>query len=290
MPDTEPSISKNETMTEETKIYDIEEPNIEVYGAREHNLKNIDVAIPRQSLTVITGLSGSGKSSLAFDTIFAEGQRRYMDTLSSYARQFIGILERPDVDEISGLSPIIAIEQKTVSRNPRSTVGTSTEIYEYLRLLFARIGRTYSPISGKEVKKHSVDDILSCIQSYDKGTKFYIQVAAVTNHTEDFSCKQIVKLWLQEGYTKVDYNGTVIDIEEFLGSPLLLKAKKEKLYLVIDRLSVNDTDDWMSRVTDSCETAFFEGNGNFYFGMFYSYGYCFIASCRINYATSQART
>ncbi len=234
---------------------------IEIKNARVNNLKNVSLKIPQGKFVVITGVSGSGKSSLAFDTLYAEGQRRYVESLSAYARQFMGRMQKPECDYIKGLPPAIAIEQKTVSRNPRSTVGTSTEIYEYLRLLFARIGRTYSPVSGKEVKKHSVDDILSCIQSYEKGTKFYIQVAAMTNHTDEYSCKQIVKLWLQEGYTKVDYNGTVIDIEEFLGSPLLLKAKKEKLYLVIDRLSVNNTDDWMSRVTDSCETAFFEGNG-----------------------------
>ena len=145
-----------------------------VKGARENNLKNIDVSIPRDKLTVITGLSGSGKSSLAFDTIYAEGQRRYVESLSSYARMFLGQKEKPDVDYIDGLSPAISIDQKTTSKNPRSTVGTSTEIYEYLRLLYSRVGKTYSPISGQEVKKHSTEDIVNCMLSYPEGTRYTV--------------------------------------------------------------------------------------------------------------------
>lgn len=148
--------------------------HIEIKGARVNNLKNISINIPRNQFIVIAGLSGSGKSSLAFDTLYAEGQRRYVESLSSYARQFLGRMSKPECDFIKGLPPAIAIEQKVISRNPRSTVGTSTEIYEYLRLLFARIGKTYSPISGEEVKKHSTNDIVNCTQQYSKGTKFAI--------------------------------------------------------------------------------------------------------------------
>ncbi len=147
---------------------------IEIKGARVNNLKNISLQIPRNQLIVITGLSGSGKSSLAFDTLYAEGQRRYVESLSSYARQFLGRMSKPECDYIKGLPPAIAIEQKVIARNPRSTVGTSTEIYEYLRLLFARIGKTYSPISGQEVKKHSTDDVIQCTLQYSQGTKFAI--------------------------------------------------------------------------------------------------------------------
>ena len=146
---------------------------INVWGARVHNLKNIDVEIPRDSLTVITGLSGSGKSSLAFDTLYAEGQRRYVESLSSYARQFLGRMNKPECDYIKGIPPAIAIEQKVISRNPRSTVGTTTEIYEYLRLLFARVGHTFSPVSGNEVKKHTAEDVLECVKTYSEGTKLY---------------------------------------------------------------------------------------------------------------------
>ena len=161
-----------------------------IKGARLHNLKNIDLAIPRNKFVVITGLSGSGKSSLAFDTLYAEGQRRYVESLSSYARQFLGRLNKPKVDSIKGISPAIAIEQKVNSKNPRSTVGTSTEIYDYIKLLFARIGKTYSPISGKEVKKHSIQDVVDFISKKDIGSKFYI--LAPTHHN-----KKDQKLYLQ---------------------------------------------------------------------------------------------
>ena len=154
---------------------------IEIKGARVNNLKNVDVKIPRGKLVVVAGVSGSGKSSLAFDTLYAEGQRRYVESLSSYARQFLGRMNKPECDFIKGIPPAIAIEQRVISRNPRSTVGTTTEIYEYLRLLYARIGRTYSPISGQEVKKHSTEDIIQCTQQYTKGTKFVVMAPVISN-------------------------------------------------------------------------------------------------------------
>ena len=173
------------------------EKYIEVKGARVNNLKNLSVKIPRNRFIVIAGVSGSGKSSLAFDTLYAEGQRRYVESLSSYARQFLGRMSKPECDFITGLPPAIAIEQKTIARNPRSTVGTSTEIYEYLRLLFARIGRTYSPISGQEVKKHSVDDIVKCTHLHSKGTRFY--VLAPFHFQEGRTLKKQVEMYIQQG-------------------------------------------------------------------------------------------
>ena len=173
---------------------------IEVKGARVNNLKNISLKIPRATFIVIAGVSGSGKSSLAFDTLYAEGQRRYVESLSSYARQFLSRMTKPEVDYIHGLPPAIAIEQKVVARNPRSTVGTSTEIYEYLRLLFARIGRTYSPISGQEVKKNSVEDIIACTKTYSEGTKF--MVLAPLHIGEGRTLEQQLQMYLQEGYSR----------------------------------------------------------------------------------------
>ena len=175
--------------------------SIQIKGARVNNLKNIDLEIPRGKLVVITGLSGSGKSSLAFDTLYAEGQRRYVESLSSYARQFLGRMNKPECDYIKGIPPAIAIEQKVTSRNPRSTVGTSTEIYEYLRLLYARIGHTFSPSSGKEVMKHSVDDVLKCMLTYPTGTRFMIlaPISLISSRT----LRQQLELYIQEGLWKI---------------------------------------------------------------------------------------
>ena len=189
------------------------EKYIEVKGARVNNLKNLSVKIPRNRFIVIAGVSGSGKSSLAFDTLYAEGQRRYVESLSSYARQFLGRMSKPECDFITGLPPAIAIEQKTIARNPRSTVGTSTEIYEYLRLLFARIGRTYSPISGQEVKKHSVDDIVKCTHLHSKGTRFY--VLAPFHFQEGRTLKKQVEMYIQQGYARLWRNGEVIRLDDF---------------------------------------------------------------------------
>ena len=175
------------------------ENEIIIKNARVNNLKNISLAIPRNKLITIAGVSGSGKSSLAFDTLYAEGQRRYVESLSSYARQFLGRMSKPECDFIKGLPPAIAIEQKVISRNPRSTVGTSTEIYEYLRLLYARIGRTFSPVSGQEVKKHSTEDIVACVQTFSKGTKFVI--LAPLHLAEGRTLERQLQMMLQEGYS-----------------------------------------------------------------------------------------
>ena len=190
------------------------EQYIEVKGARVNNLKNISVNIPRNKLIVIAGVSGSGKSSLAFDTLYAEGQRRYVESLSSYARQFLGRMSKPDCDFIKGLPPAIAIEQKVVARNPRSTVGTSTEIYEYLRLLYARIGKTYSPISGQEVKKHSIEDIIEQVLSYSKGTKFCVM--APLHIVEGRALAKQLEMEIQQGYARLYYKGEFYRIEDFL--------------------------------------------------------------------------
>lgn len=234
---------------------------IEIKGARVNNLKNIDVKIPRNKLVVIAGVSGSGKSSLAFDTLYAEGQRRYVESLSSYARQFLGRMNKPECDFIKGIPPAIAIEQKVISRNPRSTVGTTTEIYEYLRLIYARIGKTYSPISGQEVKKHSTEDIIQCTRQYAPGTKF--MVMAPIHLSEGRTLEQQLKVYLQNGYIRMADGGNIIRIDDFLSSQstLPLEGNGEALYLVIDRLSVDDAKDVISRLVDSAETAFYEGHG-----------------------------
>ena len=227
---------------------------IEIKGARANNLKNIDVKIPQGKFVAITGVSGSGKSSLAFDTLYAEGQRRYVESLSSYARQFLGRMSKPECDFIKGLPPAIAIEQKVISRNPRSTVGTSTEIYEYLRLLFARIGKTYSPISGQEVKRHTTEDVLACTRQFSKGTKFVI--LAPLHIVEGRSLEKQLEMYLQEGYARILVKGEFIRIDDFQGD-----AKPEDIFLVIDRASVSDEKDDISRLIDSAETAFYEGDG-----------------------------
>ncbi len=240
---------------------------IEVKGARVNNLKNINVKIPQGQFIAITGVSGSGKSSLAFDTLYAEGQRRYVESLSAYARQFLGRMSKPEVDFIKGLPPAIAIEQKVVSRNPRSTVGTSTEIYEYLRLLYARIGRTFSPISGEEVKHHSVEDVIEKVESYSEGTKFCI--LAPLHIVEGRSIQQQLEMELQEGYARIYAGSDFIRIEDWLAAHPSNEERNgktqeatERVCLVIDRMAVDSSKDAISRLTDSCETAFYEGDGN----------------------------
>ena len=232
---------------------------IEIKGARVNNLKNIDVKIPRDKLVVVAGVSGSGKSSLAFDTLYAEGQRRYVESLSSYARQFLGRMNKPECDFIKGIPPAIAIEQKVISRNPRSTVGTTTEIYEYLRLLYARIGHTYSPISGQEVKKHSTEDIIQCTRQYAQGTKYVVM--APIQPAEGRTIEQQLQLYIQNGYARMAVNGNILRIDDFLAEHAEIDQHSE-LYLVIDRLSVDDAKDVVSRLVDSAETAFYEGNGS----------------------------
>ena len=218
-----------------------------------HNLKNITVDIPSKKLVVFTGLSGSGKSSLAFDTLYAEGQRRYVESLSSYARQFLGRLDKPKVDKIEGLSPAIAIEQKVNSTNPRSTVGTTTEIYDYLKLLFARIGLTYSPISNEVVSKDSVSDILDQIKSHEDGEKLI--VLAPIHVDQNRSMDQILNLLEQQGYARIQFNGEILRISEIKDSP------KSDCHLVVDRVILKKDEDFLSRLADSLETAFFEGKG-----------------------------
>jgi excinuclease ABC subunit A len=231
---------------------------IEIKGARVNNLKNVDVKIPRNSFTVIAGVSGSGKSSLAFDTLYAEGQRRYVESLSSYARQFLGRMNKPECDFIRGIPPAIAIEQKVISRNPRSTVGTSTEIYEYLRLLYARIGKTYSPISGQEVKKHSTEDVVRKVMEYSKGTRFVVM--SPIHLREGRTMEQQLKTYQLEGYARIYVDGDFQRIDEYLASQAS-QANQNSIFLVIDRLSVDDSKDVIARLVDSAETAFYEGNG-----------------------------
>lgn len=236
------------------------EKNILIKGARVNNLKNIDVEIPRNKFVVITGLSGSGKSSLAFDTLYAEGQRRYVESLSSYARQFLGRMNKPECDYIKGIPPAIAIEQKVSARNPRSTVGTSTEIYEYLRLLFARIGKTYSPVSGVEVKKHQVKDIVDQMLSYPTGTKLMVLTKVICR--DDRNLKEQLEILLKEGYSRIEVSGDVLRIDEFLATNKI--DNKQEVLLVIDRLTADNERTVISRFSESIETAFFEGEGECY--------------------------
>lgn len=230
---------------------------IEIKGARVNNLKNVDVKIPRNQLVVIAGVSGSGKSSLAFDTLYAEGQRRYVESLSSYARQFLGRMNKPECDFVRGIPPAIAIEQKVIARNPRSTVGTSTEIYEYLRLLYARIGHTYSPISGQEVKKHSTENVVRQMLEFSKGTKF--MVLSPLHIAEGRTLEQQLNACVLQGYARIYTNGETIRIDDFLQEGKDISASE--IYLIIDRLSVDDSKDNIARLVDSAETAFFEGKG-----------------------------
>ena len=236
--------------------------SIRVKGARVNNLKNVSVEIPRDKFVVITGLSGSGKSSLAFDTLYAEGQRRYVESLSSYARQFLGRMKKPECDFIEGLPPTIAIEQRSGNRNPRSTVGTQTEIYEYLKLLFARIGHTISPVSGKEVRKHSVDDVVSFMLSQPKGVRF--TVLAPMPMRGGRNLEEQLRTSLKEGFTRIEYKANIIRIEDLLSDSKQLKELSKhtkEIYLLIDRLTTDDSKETLSRFTDSVETAFFEGGG-----------------------------
>mgnify|MGYP001117760019 FL=1 len=230
---------------------------IEIKNARVHNLKHVDVKIPRNKLVVITGLSGSGKSSLAFDTLYAEGQRRYVESLSAYVRQFLGRMNKPEVDYIKGIPPAIAIEQKVISNNPRSTVGTSTEIYEYLKLLFARIGRTYSPISGVEVRKDSVSDVVDYITKLPENTTVYL--LAHFHAADDRTITQQLELFQQQGFSRVELQGDYFRITDILEQPSLLK-KADKINLVIDRVVVKHDKETQNRLADSVQTAFFEGH------------------------------
>ena len=240
-----------------------EEKYIKVKGARVNNLKNVEVNIPRNKLVVVTGLSGSGKSSLAFDTLYAEGQRRYVESLSAYARQFLGRMKKPECDFIKGLPPAIAIEQKVSSRNPRSTVGTSTEIYEYLRLLFARVGKTYSPVTGQLVKKHDTEDIVACMRSYTPGTRFTVLAPLVVR--DGRTLQEQLTVAMQQGFARVEVNGEVMRIEEVLEKVTSADSEfiihNSELKIVIDRLSVDDSKETLSRLIDSTETAFYEGGG-----------------------------
>lgn len=228
---------------------------ISIKGARVNNLKSVDIEIPRNQLIVVTGLSGSGKSSLAFDTLYAEGQRRYVESLSAYARQFLGRMHKPECDYIKGLPPAIAIEQKVSTRNPRSTVGTSTEIYEYMRLLFARVGRTFSPVSGTEVKRHTVSDVVGTVLSFSEGTRF--TVLAPMRVREGRTIKEQLEIDLRQGLSRLEVEGEIVRIEDVLERPLV----KEDCMLLIDRLAVSKEKDSLARLADSVETAFLEGDG-----------------------------
>lgn len=233
--------------------------NIQIKGARVNNLKNIDLELPRNKFIVVTGVSGSGKSSLAFDTLYAEGQRRYVESLSAYARQFLGRMQKPECDYIKGLPPAIAIEQKVNVRNPRSTVGTSSEIYDYLRMLFARIGRTISPISGREVKKETIDNIVDSLASLPGGTR--IAILTDISLPGGRTLAQQLDIFLQEGFSRLEHNGEFVEISDLLGDEMALKKASAKDYrLLIDRLSVSGDRDELSRMADSLETAYFEGH------------------------------
>ena len=228
---------------------------IEIKGARVHNLKNIDVKIPHGKLTVITGLSGSGKSSLAFDTLYAEGQRRYIESLSSYARQFLGKLDKPETDYIKGISPAIAIEQKVISNNPRSTVGTSTEIYNYLKILFARIGKTYSPISGNEVKKHTVSDVVDFLKTEGDGKR--TMILAPIMGFEKYGVERQLTLLKDQGYVRLFLNNETLDIEDVLQN---IPTNIEKAYLLVDRIKIDfSSEEEIGRISDSIALAFTEG-------------------------------
>jgi len=229
--------------------------DIVIKGARVNNLKNVDVTIPRDTLVVITGLSGSGKSSLAFDTLYAEGQRRYVESLSSYARLFMGRMSKPDCDFISGLPPAIAVEQRTVTRNSRSTVGTSTEIYDYLRLLFSRVGKTYSPVSGHLVKKHTSNDVLHCINSYSDGTRYALLAPLIVPAGRDVRAQ--LDILVKGGYSRLEHDGQFVDIATVLSSDDDIDAHQYSL--LIDRMSVTHQHDDEMRVLDSLQTAFYEG-------------------------------
>ncbi|WP_350286006.1 excinuclease ABC subunit UvrA [uncultured Croceitalea sp.] len=237
-----------------TLLQDIDpKKNIIIKGAKLHNLKNIDVVIPRNKLVVITGLSGSGKSSLAFDTLYAEGQRRYVESLSSYARQFLGKLDKPKVDYIKGIAPAIAIEQKVNSTNPRSTVGTTTEVYDYLKLLFARIGKTISPVSGQEVKKNTVTDVVRYVKTFEEGAKLLL-LAPITIK-EDRDTLKSLELFSKQGYARIKYGGQILRIDQ---APQDIGKQFD---LVVDRIVVKNDEDFYNRLGNAIDNAFFEGKG-----------------------------
>ena len=232
--------------------------HIELKNVRVNNLKNVSLTIPHNKFVVITGVSGSGKSSLAFDTLYAEGQRRYVESLSAYARQFLGRMHKPDFDYIKGLPPAIAVEQKVNTRNPRSTVGTSTEIYDYIRMLYARIGHTFSPVSGVEVKRHTAEDILKCVFTYSVGTRFVILSRLVLR--DGVSLERQLQVYLQQGFSRIYHNGEFIRIEDAVENIDGINA--DDVFILIDRLSVDDSSDTIARIVDSVETAFYEGDGS----------------------------
>ena len=232
--------------------------HIELKNVRVNNLKNVSLTIPHNKFVVITGVSGSGKSSLAFDTLYAEGQRRYVESLSAYARQFLGRMHKPDFDYIKGLPPAIAVEQKVNTRNPRSTVGTSTEIYDYIRMLYARIGHTFSPVSGVEVKRHTAEDILKCVFTYSAGTRFVILSRLVLR--DGVSLERQLQVYLQQGFSRIYHNGEFIRIEDAVENIDGINA--DDVFILIDRLSVDDSSDTIARIVDSVETAFYEGDGS----------------------------
>ena len=231
---------------------------IKIIGARQHNLKNIDINIPKNKFVIISGLSGSGKSSLAFDTIYAEGQRRYVESLSSYARQFLNMMEKPEVDHIEGLSPSISIDQKTTSRNPRSTVGTVTEIYDYMRVLFARIGTPFSPQTGKEIKSMSVQEIVDEFLKLDKDSKFYLISPVVNNRKGEF--KKELSDYIKKGFVRFIIDNQLYDSMDL---PELDKNKKHTIKIIVDRLKVNS--EYKSRISESVETALNLSDGVIYF-------------------------
>ncbi len=253
MPETAAAKSKPENGKTEQGLQ-----HIFIKGARVHNLKNVDVELPKHKLIVVTGVSGSGKSSLTIDTLYAEGQRRYVESLSAYARQFLSRMDKPDVDYIKGLCPAIAIEQKVSTRTTRSTVGSLTEIYDYLRLLFARIGRTYSPVSGEEVSKHEVNDVVNFVFGLPEDEKVYLLFISKAKKKLD----EELKLLLQKGFTRIKWNGTLMRIEDALNEESILKSKEKFVEVVVDRLVVKHNDEELaSRIADSVQTAFNEGGG-----------------------------
>ena len=235
---------------------------IQIKGAKVNNLKNIDVDIPKNKLVVITGMSGSGKSSLAFDTLYAEGQRRYVESLSSYARQFMGRMNKPEVDYIKGIAPAIAIEQRVITSNPRSTVGTSTEIYDYLKLLYARIGKTYSPVSGQLVTKDTVSSIVDFATSLEEGTSITIYAPLIP--TNDRKLKEELSLLLQKGFVRIKYQGELQKIESIIDNKKVenKSIKEGEIEIVTDRVRIESDDDTLNRLSDSIQTALFEGKGN----------------------------
>jgi len=240
----------------------VKNKSIFIKGARVHNLKNVDVEIPKNQLIVVTGVSGSGKSSLTIDTLYAEGQRRYVESLSSYARQFLTRMNKPDVDYIKGICPAIAIEQKVITRSSRSTVGSLTEIYDYLRLLYARVGKTYSPISGKEVKKHEVSDVLDFIFKQKTDARLLILSPLQTKDYPDRNLFEIAQLLNQKGFARLYINSEVVGIKDLDEKDHTKKKLAKNLHIVVDRITASDTEENRSRVGDSVQIAFYESGGD----------------------------